>query len=36
METIELQVLGPVHTYQFSFENATFSLRIGYPSTRIR
>ena len=32
----ELQVLGPVHTYPFSFENATFSSRIGLPSTRIR
>ena len=27
---------GPVHTYPFSFENATFSLRIRLPSTRIR
>ena len=27
---------GPVHTYLFSFENATFSLRIGLPSIRIR
>ena len=29
-------VLGPVNTYPFSFENATFSLRIRLPSTRIR
>ena len=28
--------LGPFHTYSFSFENATFSLRIRLPSTRIR
>ena len=27
---------GPVHTYPFSFKNATFSLRIRLPSTRIR
>ena len=26
----------PVHTYPFSFEQATFSLRIRLPSTRIR
>ena len=29
-------VLGPVDTYPFSFENATFSLRIRLPSTLIR
>ena len=29
-------VLGPVHTYPFSFEDPTFSLRIRLPSTRIR
>ena len=29
-------MLGPVHTYPFSFENAHFSLRIRLPSTRIR
>ena len=28
--------LGPVHTHPFSFENATLSLRIRLPSTRIR
>ena len=28
--------LGPVHTDPFWFENATFSLRIWLPSTRIR
>ena len=28
--------LGPVHTYPFPFENATFPLRIRLPSTRIR
>ena len=27
---------APVHTYPFSFEHATFSLRIRLPSTRIR
>ena len=29
-------VLGSVHAYPFSFENSTFSLRIGLPSARIR
>ena len=30
------KALGPVRTYPFSFKNATFSLWIRLPSTRIR
>ena len=31
-----LSNLGPVHTYPFSYDNATFSLRIRLPCTCIR
>ena len=33
---VGLVMLGPVHTYPDLFENASFFIRFGFPSTRRR
>ncbi len=36
IESLKTDMLGPVHTSAFSFENAYISMRFGLPSTLIR